>query len=312
MSFVKQRPLQIGYFYSYRAQRKINKWIATHPPDYLYCQLVRVTEYVKGFHTIPKTIDFMDVLSKGMERTGKKAGFPMRWIYQYEAKRLKEYERLIYDYFEQRTIISHQDQQLIHRPDKSSIRIIPNGISEDFFHYPTQPDHDLVFVGNLSYAPNIEAVRFIAKNILKSNKALTCLVSGANPSVTVRKLCETNHNITLQGWIEDIRESYARGKLFLAPMMTGTGMQNKLLEAMAMGIPCITTALANNAIQAIHGESILVAEDEQSFLDCIALLLNDDALYEEIAKAGRNFVQAKYSWKESNALLLNTLLNKPE
>ena len=312
ISFIQQKPLQTGFFFSYRAKRKINQWIETHPPDYLYCQLVRVSEYVKAFHSIPKTIDYMDVLSIGMERTGDKSSFPLRSVYRYEAKRLKMYERLVFDYFDQRTIISRQDQQLIHHPDKANIHIVANGISEDFFDFPKQTDHELVFVGNLSYAPNMEAVRFISSDLLTGKKNYRCLVSGASPSAVVRKLCDQNKFITLQGWVEDIRESYARGRIFIAPMMTGTGMQNKLLEAMALGIPCITTSLANNAIQAEHGKSIFVADDKTAFLEAIERLLNDHILYKEIAEAGKLFVRNKYSWLESNSKLTKIILNKQD
>jgi glycosyltransferase involved in cell wall biosynthesis len=254
----------------------------------------------------------MDVLSVGMERTGEKSSFPLRSLYKYEANRLKMYERLVFDYFDQRTIISQQDQQLIHHPNKANIHVVANGISEDFFDFPKQADHELVFVGNLSYAPNMEAVKFISADLLSGKNNYRCLVSGASPSAIVRKLCDQNEHITLQGWVEDIRESYARGKIFIAPMMTGTGMQNKLLEAMALGIPCITTSLANNAIQAEHGKSIFVANDKTSFLEAIERLLTDHALYEDVATAGKQFVKNKYSWLESNSKLTKIILNKPD
>jgi glycosyltransferase involved in cell wall biosynthesis len=251
----------------------------------------------------------MDALSKGMERRIEKAPFLLRWLFRSEAQRLSSYERTIFSYFEHKTIISEQDRELIFHPERSKIKCIPNGIDESFFEsIPTNSKFDLVFVGNLSYAPNVEAVEFI-DDLLRTKKNLTCLVSGANPSSSVKKITSRNKAITLQGWTEDIRTAYCSGKIFIAPMMIGTGMQNKLLEAMALGIPCITTPLANNAIQGKNNQSILVAETKQDFIDCIEKLLSDQKTYESIKVEGIQHVRNNFSWKHSVETLKNDCFN---
>jgi len=247
----------------------------------------------------------MHALSAGMERRISKATFLSKWLFRSEAKRLKIYERTIFDYFENHTIISEQDRDLIFHPDKQKIKCIPNGIDSSFFvDLKIKKEFDLVFIGNLSYAPNVEAVEYITTKILTQDKKLTCLISGATPNTTIQKLSKNSTQITLQGWTEDIRVAYSKGKIFVAPMMIGTGMQNKLLESMALGIPCITTTLANNAIKAVHKESIIVANTEQEFLESIFLLLNTPELYERIQNEGRDFVLKNYSWKSSTLPLI--------
>jgi glycosyltransferase involved in cell wall biosynthesis len=152
-------------------------------PDFIYCQLIRAAEYVKNYHSCPKTLDYMDALSMGIERRILKTPWYYRFIFKIEARRLKLYERSIFDYFEVKTIISEQDKQLILHPDKQNIQVIPNGIDSHFFEsLSIQASNDLVFVGNLNYPPNIEAIDFIINELLPKNSNFRYLISGANPS----------------------------------------------------------------------------------------------------------------------------------
>lgn len=308
LSFISNKPFQTGYFFSFKGKKKVNSLLHKIRPNYIYSQLIRTSEYIKDYHACPKTIDYMDALSKGIERRIDKAPWYAKWVFRSEAKRLKQYERVIFDYFEHKTIISDQDREFILHPNRKEIVSIPNGIDERFYNFPIKnPQYDLVFIGNLSYAPNIEAVEYISNQLLQKNKALTCLISGATPHTTVVRIARSNPQIHLQGWTEDIRDAYVSGKIFIAPMMIGTGMQNKLLEAMALGIPCITTTLANNAIHAQHNEEIIVANEPDEFLTAINSLLMDKELYERIARNGQSFVRKNYSWQFSTLKLIELI-----
>jgi sugar transferase (PEP-CTERM/EpsH1 system associated) len=307
-----KKPFQIGYFYSSKNNYRINKILEELKPDHILCQLIRVSEFVKNYHHCKKTIDYMDALSKGIERRIEKAPFYLKWLFRIEAKRLANYERQIFDYFENHIIISDQDRELILHPKKSTIQCVPNGVDNSFFEpFTEEKKYDLLFVGNMSYAPNIEAASYISTELIPTLKEsypnISFLISGANPHSSVLKLARTNSAITVSGWIDDIRTSYAQGKIFVAPMMIGTGMQNKLIEAMAMGIPCITTSLANNAIKAIHNESIVVANTKEEFIQEINKLLSTPIFYDSIAKGGKLFVKENYNW-QSTTNQLKTIL----
>ncbi len=302
-----QKPFQVGYFYSYRNAKRMHKRLKEIQPSHIYCQLIRAAEYIKDYHDCPKTIDYMDALSKGMERRIDHAPWYSKRLFRIESIRLKNYEVRIFDYFEHASIISHQDQALIYHPKRKDIACIPNGIAPTFFERPNAPtDVDIVFIGNLSYAPNIEAVEFISSQILPKNKSLSCLIAGATPSTLVEKLCAKS-NIQLLGWMDDIREAYCRGKVFVAPMMIGTGMQNKLLEAMALGIPCVTTNLAGDPIGAVNRESICIANTAEEFITTIQELLTDEDFYTKIATNGKAFVRKNYSWSHANAQLIDLM-----
>ena len=302
-----QRPFQVGFFYSKRNARRMHALLKEIKPNHIYCQLIRAAEYIKDYHDCPKTIDYMDALSKGMERRIHHAPWYAKRLFRNESIRLKNYEVRIFDYFEHATIISSQDQAFIFHPKRKNILCIPNGISPSFFERPQiEMDKDIVFIGNLSYAPNIEAVEYISSKILSTSKQLSCLIAGATPTSLVEKICK-EHKIELLGWVDDIREAYCRGRIFVAPMMIGTGMQNKLLEAMALGIPCVTTKLAGDPIGAKDREAICIAHSADEFVSIIQELLTNKTLYEKIALKGQEFVRENYSWIKSNGQLIELM-----
>jgi len=301
-------PFQVHYFHSFAGRRKVKKLIQQKNFDHIYCQLIRAAEFVKDIHHIPKTIDYMDAFSAGVQRRIKRRPWYDKWIFQLESKRLKKYERRIFDFFENHTIISEQDRSLISHPDKNRIVAIPNGIAESFFEpLNRQEEYDFIFVGNMSYPPNIDAVHYIANHILPKFSESKLLISGATPHPSLQKLVRTNPQIDMTGWVEDIRSSYLNGKIFVAPMTIGTGMQNKLLEAMALQTPCVTTDLANNAIGAQNGKHILVGNSQEEIIAQIQKLLNSQSLRKEIAGNAQVFVKEKYSWKETTGKLVDLM-----
>ena len=108
-----------------------------------------------------------------------------------------------------------------------------------------------------------------------------------------------NENIKVSGWIDDIRNAYNSSKIFIAPMHLGSGLQNKLLEAMSMELPCIISKLANKSLKAIHNETALVCEMKEDYINSIRLLLENENTCLQLAEKGRTFVQNQFSWDKS-------------
>lgn len=310
LALFSKKPFQVAYFFRYAHARKIRRLLEEKQPSHIFCQLLRMAEYVKDYHHCAKTIDYMDALSKGMERRIFTEPWYRRWFYRMEYKRLSLYERGIFDYFEHKVIISAQDRQFILHPKRNEIVIIPNGVDEAFFQTPEREKrYDLLFTGNFSYPPNVEAAIFLAKEILpklrKKGLDLNLLLSGASPHAKVKALASDTIHVT--GWVEDIRESYAQSRIFVAPMFIGTGLQNKLLEAMAAGLPCITTHLANNALGGTDRQNILLAEQADEFVEKIMLCCSDSAIFGIISNNGCAYVRTHYSWDSQNNRLLMLL-----
>jgi sugar transferase (PEP-CTERM/EpsH1 system associated) len=293
------KPIQVAYFYHNSIQRKVNRLLKKIKPNHIYCQLVRASEYVKNYHDCPKTIDYMDALSKGMKRRSENSRFLKKLIFEMECFRLAKYENSIFEYFEHHTIISEQDKHYILHQKRNQIHVVPNGVDASFLELEEDPkttkEIDLVFTGNMSYAPNVTAAKFIVNEILPLLPENTRVkIAGSSPSREVLKLASPRVIVT--GYVDDIKAAYRSAEIFIAPMFLGTGLQNKLLEAMALGIPCITTNMANNALGATPEKEILIADDAESFAQQIQRLQNNPQLKQQLIDNGRTFIADNYNW----------------
>ena len=295
-NMLQSKPFQIAYFTDIIIRRKIKKLLVEFEPDHIFCQMIRPAEYVKNYHRCRKTIDYMDLLSMGMERRAKKSSFFKNFVFKLEAQRLADYEQRLFNYFEFHLMISQQDANGFPYELRKRLTIIPNGINTDYFapNFEMVPLFELVFVGNLSYAPNIDAVKWMCRNILKHREDLRLLIAGSDLGSGLKSFVKGYANVTILGWQEDIRATYAQGKIFLAPMQMGTGLQNKILEAMAMQLPCITTSLVSAAIPE---SPIIVADFAEEIIATIDALLGNTEEAKRLGQKGRTFVLKRYSWE---------------
>ncbi|MBR1513707.1 MAG: glycosyltransferase [Bacteroidales bacterium] len=304
-AFFKGLPMQTGYFYNRKAAKKINQLIERHRPDMLFGQLLRVAEYIRH-KDVPKTIDYQDIFSYGMKRRADVASFVTRPIYNMEYRRLARYEAAIFNDFDVRTIISEPDRQLFPHPKRDEILIIPNGVDHEFFKpQECEKQYDLVFTGNMSYAPNVNAVEYLANEILpivwKTLPDVKMYIAGATPDPRVKKYA--SERIIVSGWLDDIRTAYAQSRVFIAPMRIGTGLQNKLLEAMSMRLPAITSPLANASLGAKPEEEILVGSNAEEMAQHIITLLTDHEKAERLAQAGYDFTNRVYDWGKATEIM---------
>ena len=300
-AFLKGWPLQCGYFFNRKAARKIDALIAKHKPDMLFGQLLRVAEYIRH-KKLTKALDYQDIFSFGMKRRADVASPITRPIYNMEYRRLKRYEAAIFNDFDVKTIISEPDRALFPHEKRDKILIIPNGVDHDYFK-PQEHEklYDLVFTGNMSYPPNVNAVEYLANEIMpivwKTLPEAKLYIAGATPDPKVKKAA--SDKIFVSGWIDDIRDAYAQSRVFIAPMRIGTGLQNKLLEAMSMRLPAITSPLANASLGAKPDEEILIGSNAEEMAQNIIILLTDKERAERIAQAGFDFTNRVYDWEKA-------------
>ena len=313
IALLSQKPFQVHYFYQRSIHKKIKDLIQNSKPDHIYCQLIRTTEYVKENFEISKTLDYMDAFSKGTQRRIKKAGVIEKILLKEEQKRLLRYESLIFDYFDHHSIISSQDRDCIRHSKKDNIAVIPNGIDKNYFsRTKCELQTDVVFTGNMNYPPNRDSAIYIVKEIMpiiwKERPETTVMIAGVNNSPQVKAL--ESDKVKITGWMEDIRDAYASSRVFLAPMMLGSGLQNKLLEAMSMEMPCVTSVLANNALQAKEDEEVLIGRQPQDYAEKVLQLLENSEKAERMGIKGKNFVHFNYDWKSSTEKLHGLMLKK--
>ena len=310
LSLLNGKPAQLGYFLDRKIKKKIRSEIISINPDRVYCQLIRAAEYAKML-PFPKVLDYMDSFSAGMRRQAETRTFPVNLFYRLESLYTRRYEHEVYKYFDESLIISAKDRDELPLISKNSVHVIPNGIDTVFFHPDPEVEkkYDVAFIGNLGYKPNEQAVEKLHEWIeqIEPAKRPSVLIAGARPTARILKLQSDYFHIT--GWVDDIRQAYNSAKVFAAPLFTGSGLQNKILEAMSCGLACITTSLVNDSIGAKAGKEIVICDDQASFVQALDKLLKHSSYREDIVQAGSQYVKDNFSWDNYNEQLDQLIVN---
>ena len=162
----------------------------------------------------------------------------------------------------------------------------------------------------MSYAPNVNAARYLVEEIMPlvwaKRPQTTVLLAGAAPKHSVSRLADDSR-VVVSGWLDDMRTAYASSHIFIAPMRIGSGLQNKLLEAMAMRLPCVTTPICNSSLRAQDGQQVLVGNTPAQLADSLLSLLLDPQRADALADEGLRFVHQNYGWPAAVAKLETVL-----
>lgn len=317
-NFFHTKSVQMGYWDSKHSRRAYKAFEKEVQPDVLYSQMLRTMPLVAR-SSVPKVMDFQDALSLNMER--RMQACPRKGLrhaaYHFEFKMLRSTEYNSFTIFDDLTIISEPDSEAIPHHKNREIKIVPNGVDFDFFHpIDCEKKYDVVFCGNMQYQPNVQTSIYLAEKVMplvwQVLPNATLLLAGATPVRKVRSL--ENDRVKVSGSVDDIRLCYAAAQVFAAPMVSGSGLQNKLLEAMAMQMPCVTSTLANDALGATPDKEVLVGDTPQEVADHIIDLLQSAQERDSLAQAGHAFVKEHYSWmtftRKLNDILYKASLKK--
>ncbi len=290
------RPLQVSYFFDQIVHQEILHVIDLIRPDLVYCQLIRTALYAQGI-VQPVIIDYMD--SGGLNNLAAhyQTNVFKRLLLQGETKRIKRFEQQIAPLFKSHTIISTRDRKSIDEPLKDLLTIVSNGVapSQRSVNYRTSSiSMNIGFVGNLSYRHNQLAVDFLIDQILpRLDKSIKVIFAGAGKYV--RLLHFKHPQVNYIGYVKNIQEAYDQMSISIAPIFSGSGMQNKVLEAMAHHTPVITTSFVREALFA--GENIILSADEpQGFVAHINDLLSHPEKAERIVENAFAFVEKEHNW----------------
>lgn len=294
-------PLQVGYYASRIMSRQVSYMLRRTCIELIHIQTIRMAPYARAFSEIPTFLDLIDFISLNLQRrlrAKRSATWPLLNL---EYQRMVRYERQMIGTADLAAAVSHADILRAGQERNSKVAWIPNGIDSEHFS-PKSSGYErgmLLFTGNMGYFPNVEAATYfcnrifpLVRNHLPDSRFY---IVGANPARKVRQLAQ-QPSVTVTGTVPDVRPYYDLAHVFVCPMQTGAGMQNKILEAMAMGVPVVTTSLSNGGIGAQHGKQILVADQPDAFAKQVVKLSTDNALRERIAEAGQAFVRQNFSW----------------
>lgn len=192
------------------------------------------------------------------------------------------------------------------------IAVIPNGVDIEYFHPAAGPDSPgdkpaAVFVGTLDYDPCERGVWHFCINILplirKKLPEFRLLVVGRNPSERLRRFADRDHGVVLTGRVEDVRPYLARAQVCVVPLLSGSGTRLKILEAMAAGVPVVSTTIGAEGIAAENGRHIWLADQPDEFSSRVLQLLAEPALTLQMRDSARQLVTERYSWSAVHAML---------
>lgn len=208
-------------------------------------------------------------------------------------------------------VCSESDMAYLHNIAKSAlISVVPNGVDIDYFtsntvgaenvKYDIIDDVSVIFVGALDYGPGSSAVTHFCNDILPLVREvfpkLTFIAVGQNPNRSLLAMAKQDSRFVLTGRIDDVRSYMQQANVFVVPLRSGSGTRLKILSAMSMKLPVISTTIGAEGLAVTHGENILIADSPQEFSSSVVKILKDQAFAEKISSAGRNLVEEIYSW----------------
>jgi len=231
-----------------------------------------------------------------------------------ELYRLERYEFAMYREVNKVITLTPEEQEglLRYAPDLD-IDVVPHGVDTEKFVpvSPKEQEMSVAFLGNYPHDPNRDAVMYFIKDIWSYLKGalpgIKFYVIGRDPTPDILVAGKKDQNIVVTGTVEDVREYLRKAKVFVAPIRLGKGFRGKILEAMAMAIPVVTTSLGAEGIPVEDMNNIVIANDPETFADRVVELFKDDKLYKRISRNSRFLVEKKFSWEKGVDILEQVL-----
>ena len=298
-------PSSMGFFRSARLARRIRELLARERFDLVFVHCSSVAPYVADFAGAPKIIDFGDMDSQKWLEYARYKPFPLSLGYRLEAAKLEAAEKRLAGHFDLCTTTTRAEWETLESYGTGQpTDWFPNGVDSEYFapvDAPYEPD-TISFVGRMDYYPNQECMfRFcsaVLPRVRERRPAVKLLIIGADPSRAVQRLGELP-GVTVTGSVPDVRPALRGSALMVAPLHIARGTQNKILEALACGVPVVTSAIAAGGVDAGAGEHLLVADGAPDCAAAVLRILEDPQERERLARAGRARMLTHHAWDRS-------------
>lgn len=301
-------PVSLSAFASRPMQDWVDARLASGAISHIVVFSGQMAQYVPAGFEGRFVMDFVDVDSAKFESYAAGGNALMRWVYEREGRKLAAFEREIAARADVSLFVSEAEAALFRaRGGSGLVRALGNGIDTSFYDpsahfrklHPVFPDPLIVFTGQMDYRPNIDAVADFARNafpaIRVAHPETTFAIVGRNPTPAVVELSALP-GVMVTGAVDDIRTWLAGADVVVAPLRIARGIQNKVLEAMAMARPVVASTAAAEGIDAVDGVHFRVARSVEEEAESVSALLADTDRRLEMGRAARAHVMQGYGW----------------
>jgi polysaccharide biosynthesis protein PslH len=298
-------PSSFGYFHSPALARRIGHLLRTTAFDVIFVHCSSVARYVSRAANVAKILDFGDMDSQKWLDYGRLRPFPLNLGYRLEGIKLVAEEKRLARAFDVCTATTRAEWNTLEGYATGAVTDwFPNGVDSDYFA-PTGESYDpdtISFIGRMDYYPNQECMigfcRDVFPLIRERRAGARLVIVGADPSAEIRELAEIP-GVTVTGSVPDVRPWLKTSAVMVAPLRIARGTQNKILEAMAAGVPVVTSAAAAGGVDAVAGTHLQVADTPADIADATLRMMSDPAARQRFAMAGRARMLSHHAWDKS-------------
>ena len=302
--FFSGDPLTLPFFRHRELMARVQEWLREDPPDLVYVYSSSMAQYVVEHRSCPRVMQFAELDSDKWRQYARRSSPLTRWIYHREARLLLEFERRIALDFDISFVVSPAEKALFteYIPDVTPI-VLPNGVDVDRFRAAGEgrrEPHTAIFTGVMDYRPNVDGVLWFARACWPAIRArfpdAQFLVVGSRPNRAVRAL-DGQHGIQVTGRVPETQPWFDRAAVAVAPLRLARGLQNKVLEAMSMGLPVVATPAATGGLPT-HGDEILVSATEGDTIAAVCRLMESPGLARQLGMRAATLVREHYRWED--------------
>jgi sugar transferase (PEP-CTERM/EpsH1 system associated) len=310
------RSVTEGYFHSPRLLQQLLASASGDPFDLVFAYSSGVMPVALGVPAPVRIMDLVDVDSAKWSSYADAAHWPMRWVYRREARGVARLERQALERFDAVTLVSKAEVAALGTPS-DKLLAVGNGVDTEYFSPPETPGDrpSLVFTGTMDYRPNVEGVLWFVRDIwpeLKRRRPdLEFTIVGRNPTLAVDRLADVP-GVIVTGGVPDVRPYLSHAAVAVVPLRVARGVQNKVLEAMAMGRAVVGTSQALEGLDVVPGEHVLQADTAPQWHRTLSELLDQDDRRRQLGAAARQHVVQEYSWEAQLAPLVDLCLRLTE
>jgi len=304
LSLPIRNPMQVAYFRSGAMGRLVSERVESGSVDVVYVHLIRMAEYARGLR-IPKVMGVQISQALNLKRMADHAGDAGRKLfYSIEANKVRPYEAHVCSDFDRVFLVGRRDIEEIEKtaPVPNAI-VCPHGQDLpdlDRVRRSVREPGSIVVSGVMATYTNVDAVAWFAKEIFPRIESqvpnAAFWIVGRNPQRAVRELARPPR-VVVTGEVADVYDWLCKAEVGVAPLRIGAGMQNKVVQAMASGLPLVATTVANEGIGAEPESEILLRDDPQGFADAVVTLLHDRKARERLGRAAREFTARNWTWE---------------